>query len=154
MTQNNSLAAPLSACSAEPEQPAILLVDDELGVLLSLKRRLRRRYDVHTAQSGADALDVLSTKGPFAVVVTDFQMPGLDGVGFLRQARAAAPTATRVMLTGRTDSTTAIKAVNEGAVFRFLAKPCAEVDLLAAIDEGWPNMIASPTMRTSPPTSC
>lgn len=111
------------------ERPKILCVDDEPKVLDGLSLQLGRHYQVHTAPSGQAGLDVLGAKGPFAVVISDMRMPGMDGAAFLARVRAEAPDAVRMLLTGYSDVESAIAAVNEGQIFRFLAKPCAP-DLL------------------------
>src|SRR6185436_17053323 len=73
---------------------------------------------------------------PFAVVLSDMRMPAMDGAQFLAQARRVAPDTTRVMLTGNSDQATAARAVNEGAIFRFLLKPCRSDELLSTLEEG------------------
>jgi response regulator RpfG family c-di-GMP phosphodiesterase len=67
---------------------------------------------------------VLEQVGPFAVVVADMRMPGMDGITFLSRVREASPDTVRIMLTGNADMQTAIDAVNQGNIFRFLTKPC------------------------------
>jgi len=112
----------------------ILLVDDEQLVLDGLKRQLRKKYDVYTADSGENGLKLIMTDGPFAAVVSDMRMPVMDGVNFLTQVRRIAPQSVRVMLTGYADQQTAIGAINRGAIFRFLTKPCSHEDLTNALD--------------------
>jgi len=112
----------------------ILLVDDEQLVLDGLKRQLRKKYDVYTADSGEKGLKYIMTEGPFAVVVSDMRMPVMDGITFLTQVRRIAPQTVRVMLTGYADQGTAIAAINRGAIFRFLTKPCSREDLTNALD--------------------
>jgi len=118
----------------EAERARILMVDDEARVLDALRRNLRTRFDVTTAASGAEALDILAHKGPFAVLVSDLRMPGNGGVAVLRQARKSAPDTTRVLLTGKADLESAIAIVNEGAIFRFLTKPCPPDLLLTTLE--------------------
>jgi DNA-binding NtrC family response regulator len=104
----------------------ILLVDDEPSLLDGLRRVLSNEFSVHTASGGDAGLNSLTESGPFAVVVSDMRMPGMNGVQFLRMVRERWPETVRLMLTGNADIQTAIDAVNEGSVFRFLTKPCAE----------------------------
>jgi response regulator RpfG family c-di-GMP phosphodiesterase len=115
------------------QKPRILCVDDEPNVLEGLTLNLGRRYDVQTAGSGAAALELLHNDPQRAVIISDMRMPGMDGATFLAKARVAAPEAVRILLTGQTDIESAILAVNGGQIFRFLTKPCAPPDLLAAI---------------------
>lgn len=108
----------------------VLFVDDEENVLNGFRRQLRKDFDVSTAASGSAALEVMREEGPFAVVVSDMRMPEMDGIAFLKEAQKLAPDTVRLMLTGNADQQTAIDAVNEGHVFRFLNKPCS-VDVLS-----------------------
>ena len=61
----------------------VLFVDDDVNLLASLQRQFRGTFDLETASSGDDALPLLESKGPFAVVVSDLRMPGLTGMEFL-----------------------------------------------------------------------
>lgn len=114
----------------------ILLVDDEQNVLDGFQRQLHRKYRVETAISGEAALKKIAENGPFAVIISDMRMPVMDGIAFLMEAQKAAPDSVRMMLTGNADEQTAIDAINRGAIFRFLNKPCSPDDLAKAIDAG------------------
>lgn len=114
----------------------VLLVDDEPKVLSALRRQLRRQFHVFTAVSGCEGLALLEESGPFAVVVSDMRMPGMDGLAFLREVKRRAPGTTRIMLTGNDDQETAMAAVNDGCVFRFHRKPCPKEVLSASIEAG------------------
>ncbi len=116
------------------DKPRVLCVDDEPNVLEGLSLTLRRRYDVVTAPGGAEGLEILTGTSAFAVVISDMRMPGMDGAAFLSRAKGVAPDAVRLVLTGQADVDTAIAAVNDGALFRFLTKPCPPAVLLAAVD--------------------
>lgn len=109
----------------------ILCVDDDASVLAGLQRNLRKHFALDTAVGGEQALATLSANGPYAVVVADMQMPGMNGIQFLTKIQERAPDTVRVMLTGNADQKTAVDAVNQGHVFRFLNKPC-EPDAMAA----------------------
>jgi response regulator RpfG family c-di-GMP phosphodiesterase len=117
-------------------RPRVLCVDDEPQVLDGLGLHLRRRYEMLTAPGGTVALEILRTAEPIAVIVSDMRMPGMDGATFLKAARQLMPDATRILLTGYAELDTAIAAVNEGQIFRFLSKPCPPASLLAAIEAG------------------
>lgn len=114
----------------------VLLVDDEPSVLDGYKRLLYKELPVETAVGGAQGLATLAEHGPFAVVVSDMRMPGMDGIQFLKKVREASPETVRLMLTGNNDLATATEAVNEGNIFRFLNKPCPKDALLKAIQAG------------------
>ena len=110
-------------------KPRVLLVDDDVLLLRSLGRILRDEFEVVTAESGEAALQVLFDAEPFAVVIADMMMPGMDGIHFLDQWKFLSPNTPRVMLTGQAELGTAIDAVNQGQVFRFLTKPIKGDDL-------------------------
>jgi FixJ family two-component response regulator len=115
----------------------LLFVDDDPRILAGFRRQLRGRFEVETDESPTSALEKIVRDGPFAVVVSDMRMPGpLNGAAFLAKVRQSSPHSIRVMLTGETDLGNAIKAVNEGAVFRFLTKPCATEDMIHVLDTG------------------
>ena len=114
----------------------ILCVDDEQHILASYRRQLRKDFDIDTASSGPEGLEAIQTNGPFAVIVSDMQMPGMNGVQFLSEARKIAPNSVRMMLTGVADQSTAAEAVNEGNVFRFLTKPCPSETLTRTLVAG------------------
>ncbi|NOY28957.1 MAG: response regulator [Planctomycetes bacterium] len=114
----------------------ILLVDDDPNILQGFKRQLRKHFQVETAIGGKEGLEAVAKEGPFAVIVSDMQMPEMDGIQFLNAACQLAPESVRMMLTGNADQQTASNAVNEGRIFRFLTKPCAPETLIEAIEAG------------------
>ncbi len=112
----------------------ILFVDDEPKILQAIERQLCTRFHMQTAQDPEEGLRTVRQNGPFAVVVSDFRMPGMNGIQFLTEVKHANPDTVRVMLTGQADLNTAIAAVNEGSIFRFLTKPCPTEVLTAALE--------------------
>jgi CheY-like chemotaxis protein len=112
----------------------ILFVDDEPNVLDAVRRRLRGRFEVETATGVAEALHLLNHGGPYAVIVSDMQMPVMDGGRFLARAKKTTPDSIRIMLTGNADIETARIAVNDGEVFRFLQKPVDPALLEATLE--------------------
>jgi serine phosphatase RsbU (regulator of sigma subunit) len=111
----------------------ILLVDDDAMVLAGLKRQLRNQFNIDTALSGEDALNQVQQNGPYAVIVSDFMMPGMNGIELLSRVKKSNPDTVRMMLTGAADMPTAIRAVNEGSIFQFHPKPCPADTLCQAI---------------------
>ncbi len=111
----------------------ILFVDDEPNVLQSMERQLRKRFSLKTAEGGEEALRMMKEEGPFAVIVSDMRMPGMDGVQLLSRAKDLYPDTVRLMLTGNADQDTAVDAVNTGHIFRFLNKPCATPTLVTSL---------------------
>jgi len=114
----------------------VLCVDDDALILAAYKRQLRKQYAIDTAEGGEEGLKAVMTRGPYAVIVSDLRMPGMDGIQFLSRARERTPDSVRVMLTGNADLSAAIEAVNEGNVFRFLTKPCSPEQLASALEAG------------------
>lgn len=114
--------------------PKLLCVDDEPIVLEGMKMNLRRRFEVLTATSGAAALELLAREPDVAVVMSDMRMPGMDGATLLSKVRVGWPDTVRLLLTGQADLDSAIAAVNEGQIFRFLSKPCPPPTLLVALE--------------------
>lgn len=121
----------------QPRQ--IMLVDDEPRLLSALRRRLSSSFDVVTFERGQEALDYLSKPHNVAVIVADMQMPEMNGVELLKAVHQCDPDIRRLMLTGNSDQETAVAAINDGKVFRFIRKPCDAVVLkdilLEALEE-------------------
>ena len=114
----------------------VLMVDDDERVLSSYQRSLRMQFDLDVALGGIEALRKIQEDGPFAVIVADMQMPGMNGIQLLEHVRDLAPQTVRMMLTGNADQHTAAEAVNKGQIFRFLSKPCQVPDISRALDAG------------------
>jgi len=114
----------------------VLFVDDEAAFLDGYKLMLPQHFEADTAVGGEQGLAAIRDHGPYAVVVSDMRMPGMNGVQFLAQVRQVAPDTVRMMLTGYSDISAAMDAVNEGNIFRFLAKPCVPDVLTEAITSG------------------
>jgi two-component system, probable response regulator PhcQ len=111
----------------------ILLVDDEPNIIASLKRSLRKeKFDIFSANSALEALSLLE-KTNIDVVISDEQMPGMLGSEFLALVRKKYPETVRIILTGQASLQAAIRAINQGEIYRFLMKPCNDVDLVVTI---------------------
>ena len=113
----------------------VLFVDDDPNILAGFQRQLRKQFLIETAL-GPLRLEALKNHHDYAVVVADMRMPEMTGVEFLVQVKAAAPDLVRMMLTGNADQATAVEAVNQGSIFRFLNKPCSNEQLTAALEAG------------------
>ncbi|WP_368564265.1 response regulator [Pseudoxanthomonas sp. UTMC 1351] len=120
---------------SETELPRILCVDDEPNLLAALERNLFDQFDVTTANGGEAGLAAMAEGAPFDVIVSDMRMPGMDGAAFLALARERAPDTVRILLTGQADAESAIAAINQGAIFRFLSKPCPTEELVATLQQ-------------------
>jgi len=111
----------------------LLLVDDEPNVTDGLKRALRREpYEILTAVSGAAAQELLEHHH-VDVVISDEQMPGMSGSVFLSAVRKQFPQTIRMILSGQASLEAAVRAINEGEVYRFFLKPCNPTDLAITI---------------------
>src|SRR5258705_7927528 len=98
----------------------ILFVDDQPELLATFQFTLGKKFNIITAQGGDAGLAAIRNQGPFAVVVSDLEMPGLDGLHFLEVVKASSPDSVRLMLTSKTDHQTTIEVVNQANIFRFL----------------------------------
>ena len=116
-----------------PPRPRVLCVDDDAYVLAALHRQLRGRYDVVLAAGATAALERLADSGPFAVVVSDLHMPGVDGLTFLAQVRAVAPRTVALLMSGGGDSVSPAAAACSG-VFGVVEKPSRPEVLWASLD--------------------
>ncbi|MFE7087203.1 response regulator [Sphingobacterium spiritivorum] len=112
----------------ENKKITVLYVDDEENNLLSFKATFRLKYEVHTAISGADAIQIVK-KNPVNVIITDQRMPEMTGVEFLEEIIKLDPHPMRILLTGYTDMAAVIDAVNKGKIFHYLNKPWSEEEL-------------------------
>ena len=125
-------------------RPRILCVDDEEFVLEGLRDTLHRAFDVRTATGATMALAMLrEDPDGYAVVLSDMRMPGILGSEFLREARTVAPDCVRMLLTGYADVDSAIRAVNDAQLFRFLTKPCEPEHLMRPASRRWPNHLVT-----------
>ena len=114
----------------------ILCVDDDLNILEGFKRQLRKEFELATAVGSEQGLRMVMEEGPFAVVVSDLQMPGMNGIDFLAQVRIHEPDTIRMLLTGNAELQATIDAINQGQIFRFLTKPCTLEALANALKAG------------------
>ncbi|MDB6082542.1 MAG: response regulator [Gammaproteobacteria bacterium] len=121
--------------SAKADVAVILLVDDEPEVTEALKRSLRREpFEFLTATSGKAALEILAAHH-VDVVVSDEQMPGMAGSGLMQLVRKQYPRTIRMILTGAASLDAAMRAINEGEVYRFFLKPCNTTDLVHSVKQ-------------------
>ena len=114
----------------------ILFVDDEVLLMEGIKRQLRKDFEITVAEGGEAALQILAQEGPFAVVISDYNMPGMDGITFLNEVYQRFPQTILVMLTGRAELNVAVNAFNNAHITRFLNKPCSREILQETLTEG------------------
>ncbi|MEO8065129.1 MAG: response regulator [Pseudomonadota bacterium] len=118
------------------EKSKLLLVDDEPNLTSALVRSLdRSQFEIFTADSAQKGLLILAGND-IDVVVSDERMPGMTGSQFLSEVRKKWPNTIRMILSGQADLEAAVRAINEGEVYRFLLKPCHPKELQATILQG------------------
>lgn len=125
----------MTATQTPQAAPSILCVDDEPSILSALKRLFRPHgFTVLTAGSGQEALELLAQQ-PVDVVISDMRMPQMDGAQFLEQVFQRWPETKRILLTGYADANATIAAVNLGHIWRYVAKPWNDAELVAAVQQ-------------------
>ena len=123
----------MTRIAEEKEIISILAVDDEPFVLDVLKRLLNDdRYELFTATSGADGLSIMHSS-PIQIVISDYRMPEMNGVEFLREVCRLWPDTIRIVISGYADSQAVISAINEGQIYKFMAKPWNNEELMITI---------------------
>lgn len=128
--------SPLTPAKHKPsKKPRMLVVDDESINLDLLYRTFRRDFEVLRAESGTTALDVLSDEGEVAVIISDQRMPEMMGTEFLSKTVADFPDTARIILTGFTDSSDLVEAINAGQVYRYVTKPWDADELIHIVNQ-------------------
>jgi response regulator RpfG family c-di-GMP phosphodiesterase len=125
----------------------ILFVDDDVNLLSAFQRTLRKSFALEVAAGPREALELLNAAGPFAVIVADMRMPGMDGLTLLEHAAKVAPDTVRIMLTGNPDQSTTMGAINRGHVTRFLSKPCPPEVLVPVLQDALQQHLRTTTER-------
>jgi two-component system, probable response regulator PhcQ len=125
----------ISKTGLDAKKHTLLVVDDDPLVLTALTRMLNRDgYVVLSARDAVEALQVLA-RGPVDVLISDIDMPGMNGVDLLAEVKARWPDVVRILLSGRGSLEAALKAINEGEVYRFLTKPITRAELTGTVKE-------------------
>lgn len=99
------------------------------------RRTLGRKFNITTAASASEALILLQQNSDFAIILADYNMPGINGVEFLKQAKLLAPDSIQIMLTGNIELNIAVKAINETDIFRYIPKPCPSDVLIKIVND-------------------
>jgi len=116
------------------EQVRILCVDDEVNVLQSLRRMfLDDDYELLTASSAAEGLEILKREDPVQIVISDYRMPVMNGVDFFREVCAKWPDTVRIVLSGYADAAAIVAAINEGQIYKFVPKPWNDDELKVTV---------------------
>ncbi|MBC8348928.1 MAG: response regulator [Verrucomicrobia bacterium] len=115
----------------------ILCVDDDESILKGMHLHLSREFDLSTATSGDEGLKTFEQDGPFAVVVGDMRMPGMDGAEMLKRMKDVDPKVKSILLTGHADfEVGGADLLQSGQLFRIFTKPCSPPKLKSAIERG------------------
>ncbi|MEE4252940.1 MAG: response regulator [Desulfuromusa sp.] len=117
------------------EMIKILCIDDECNVLKALRRLFmdEDHYEVFVAESGVEGLDILEKESDIRMVISDYRMPEMTGVEFLRQVNEKWPETMRIVLSGYADTAAVVEAINEGQIYKFIPKPWNDEELLSTI---------------------
>jgi response regulator RpfG family c-di-GMP phosphodiesterase len=118
----------------QTNKPPILLVDDEPEMLYSLRELLRREFNLHTAESGRQALEILRQQ-PIHVIMTDQRMPEMTGIQLLRHVKEQSPQTVRMVFTGYADIKAVIDGINEVGLYRYMTKPWDPDELTRVLHE-------------------
>jgi DNA-binding NtrC family response regulator len=118
----------------ETSKHPILLVDDEPEILYSLKGLLRREFELYTAESGTEAVEILK-RHAIHVIMTDQRMPEMTGVQLMRRVKNEYPEAIRIVFTGYADIKAVIEAINNGGLYRYITKPWDPDELIEVLHE-------------------
>jgi len=116
------------------QKHSLLLVDDEPDILFSLKNLLRREFELHTAESAQQALQILAGH-PIDVIMTDQRMPDMTGVEMLCAVKSRYPEAIRIVFTGYADLRAVIEGVNRGGLHHYITKPWDPDEMLDMLRE-------------------
>lgn len=119
-----------------PPSPRVLFVDDDARVLRGVERVIGAHCAVTTAASASEALALITAGAHFAVVVSDLSMPEMNGIALLNAVRRASPDSVRILFTGEAQLNDAVRAINEGEVFRVILKPIPGSAVLSAVQAG------------------
>lgn len=114
----------------------LLLIDDETDILKALRRQFRQNYTIYMANSATEGYAIM-TQVPIQVIISDQRMPGMSGVEFFDQVKNEFPDAIRLLLTGYADIQSVIAAINDGHVFRYIAKPWNPEELDTIVGEAF-----------------
>jgi DNA-binding NtrC family response regulator len=134
------------------EKARVLFVDDEERVIKLLRMIFRSDYEVYTATSGKEALDIIAAHS-IDVIVSDQRMPEMVGTELLAQVRKRSPATMRILLTGYSDLAAIVGSVNDGEVFRFINKPWDQDEIKAIVAEATAAARATAEVAALPPES-
>jgi two-component system sensor histidine kinase/response regulator len=125
----------------------VLYIDDEANNLQAFQASFRRKYEVFTAETVADGMNILNTQD-IHVIIADQRMPKTTGVEFFNIVRKAHPNPVRILLTGYSDIESIIDAINKGEIFRYIKKPWDEMELITSIQNAYEIYMTRKQLKT------
>lgn len=117
------------------DQINILFIDDNMDLIQDLAQHFFNKYNVVTAQDGEEGLKIIERQGPFAAVICNIKMPGMDGVTFLYKVRKLSPNTRRIIMSSVADHETLIRVINKARIYHFVQKPCPTAMLEMIMDK-------------------
>lgn len=121
----------------ENQKIRILYVDDEVGNLVGFKSTFRQLYDIKTAVSGKEGIEILDANPDIEIIITDQRMPEMTGVEFLSAIKEKHSEPIRILLTGYTDFSALVEAINKGQIYRYLQKPWNEEEIKVVVNQAY-----------------
>ncbi len=121
----------------ENQKIRILYVDDEVGNLVGFKSTFRQLYDIKTAVSGKEGIEILDANPDIEIIITDQRMPEMTGVEFLSAIKERHAEPIRILLTGYTDFSALVEAINKGQIYRYLQKPWNEEEIKVVVNQAY-----------------
>lgn len=121
----------------ENQKIKILYVDDEVGNLVGFKSTFRQLYDIKTAVSGKEGIEILDANPDIEIIITDQRMPEMTGVEFLSAIKEKHAEPIRILLTGYTDFSALVEAINKGQIYRYLQKPWNEEEIKVVVNQAY-----------------
>ncbi len=121
----------------ENQKIRILYVDDEVGNLVGFKSTFRQLYDIKTAVSGKEGIEILDANPDIEIIITDQRMPEMTGLEFLSAIKEKHAEPIRILLTGYTDFSALVEAINKGQIYRYLQKPWNEEEIKVVVNQAY-----------------
>jgi len=127
---------------------SLLYVDDEIENLKVFSRVFKRDFQIYTAISGEEGLEIFEKHPEISLLVSDQRMPGMSGVDFLNACKHINPNPIRILITGYADLESTINAINDAEIYRFIKKPWEKLDLLQTLNEAQKKFVMEKELRS------
>lgn len=117
------------------DRKRVLLVDDDPQILSCYERLLENRFELDIASGPGMAVELIETRGPYAVVVSDLRMPGMSGLELLWKTKQISPQTVGILMSGSIEFDAVTHSIDQGIAFRLIEKPCVPTELIQLIEE-------------------